>query len=76
MLNPKQAQKNLEEVVPGVIPKAWVQYKNLYLFRIELPNKKIAYDPFFSVDINTGEVEDFSILDDLTTISNLKWNDI
>lgn len=76
MLNKDQAKTKLENFVPGVIPKAWTQYKNLYLFRIELPNQKLVYDPFFSVDVDTGEVLDFSILSDLETISNLKWNDI
>lgn len=76
MLNEIEAQTKLKVFVSEAIPKSWTQYKNLYLFRIELPTGDIVYDPFFSVDMNTGEVRDFSILDDLEMISNLKWNDI
>lgn len=76
MLSKEQAQANLVKFVPEVIPKSWTQYKNLYLFRIEIPGQEITYDPFYSVDINTGKVLDFSILSNLDTILNLKWNDI
>jgi hypothetical protein len=76
MLSKEQAEAYLLEANPEVIPKAWTQYKDLYLFCIEYPMQKINYDPFFSVDSNTGEVQDFSILEDLDTIFNLKWNKI
>ena len=76
MLSEIEAQAKLEKFIPEGIPKSWTKFKNLYLFRVESSTVELVFDPFFSVDVNTGEVLDFSILMDLETISNLKWNDI
>lgn len=49
----------------GLPIKAWVRYKNIYLFRVEFPSEEEKdYDPFLSVDVDTGEVRDFSVLTD------------
>lgn len=79
MLNKFQALKSLHEVIPGYPVKAWAQYRDLYLFRIEHPDPlEKNYDPFFSVDSLTGEVRDFSVITDgnISEIASLDWNDI
>lgn len=68
----EEAKTRLEEEIPGVVVAAQAQYQGLYLFRIVFPSAHEAdYDPFFSVNIETGEVRDFSVLTDgdLTDIS-------
>jgi len=73
MLSKSQAKTKVEQFAPEVIPKASVRYKNLYLFRIESPTGDIVYDPFLSVDINTGAVQGFSVALNIDEISNLDW---
>lgn len=79
MLTEIEAQEKIRNFVPNSTLKAWTRYKDLYLIRVEYQSeiyREKIYDPFFSVNINTGEVRDFSILSDLETILNLKWADI
>lgn len=39
------------------------EYKDLFLVRIQHPSEEEAdYDPFFSVNVNTGEVNEFSVI--------------
>lgn len=78
MLNRDQAQTLLQKFLTDGTPiKAWAKYNELYLFRVEhqMPFETDS-DPFFSVDTNTGEVRDFSVLTDLEGISKLNWTDI
>lgn len=77
MLNETQAQDKVKSFAPNVTLKTWASYKNLYLIKVEWPSKdEKNFDPFFSVDKNTGKVQDFSILPDLDTIVNLEWINI
>lgn len=65
MMTEEEAVIRLEEEIPGVVIAARARYQNLYLFRIVMPDPLEAdYDPFFSVDVETGEVRDFSVLTD------------
>lgn len=65
MLTDEQAQDALLEELPGVEVAAKARFKDLYLFRIVWPSSDEAdYDPFFSVNVETGEVAEFSIMTD------------
>lgn len=75
MLSKAKAQEAIK--ILGLPVKAWVQYKDVYLFRVEFPFEgEEDFDPFFSVDVNTGEVREFSVLTDgdLSEIAALTWN--
>lgn len=79
LLNQSQAQVRLEEALPGWPIKAWADYGDIFLFRIERPEAgEENWDPFFAVDKLTGQVLEFSVLvdGDLTEINNLKWNEL
>ena len=79
MLNQTEAQAKMKTALPQFPIKAWTEYENLYLFRVEFPFPgEENYDPFFSVDKSTGEVRDFSIFTD-TNISEfvkLEWKEV
>lgn len=65
MLTEDQARAAIDEALPGVEVAAQAQYRDLYLFRVVYPSREEAdYDPFFSVDGETGEVSDFSVMHD------------
>ena len=65
MLDSEQAKAALLEELPGVEVAAQAELDNLFLFRIVWPSSEEAdYDPFFSVDMDTGEVAEFSIMTD------------
>lgn len=60
--------------IPNGKIDASIRYRDLYLFKVFIDNgfeKEI--DPFYSVNINTGEFRDFSILTDgdIGEITNL-----
>jgi hypothetical protein len=79
MLSRLEAQAQLQSVYSTAVIKAWTQYHDLYLFRVEHPSiAERDWDPFFSVDPITGEVRDFSVLTDAKPdeISKLEWHDI
>lgn len=65
MFNEIQAKMLVEKEHPGSKAEVCVKYKDLYLVRIKHadPDEQ-NYDPFFSVDPNTGEVRDFSVITD------------
>lgn len=51
-----------------------IRYRDLYLFKVFIDNGfEKEMDPFYSVNINTGEFRDFSILTDgdIGEITNL-----
>lgn len=78
MLNRLQAQVMLQNALPEGTPiKAWAEYQDLFLFRIEhqTPFEK-DWDPFFSVDPVTEEIRDFSVLEDLSEIGKLEWHEL
>lgn len=80
MLTNDDAQTLLDTVLPDDVElKAWAQYRDLYLFRVQYSSLgEEDYDPFFSVNNNTGEVKDFSVLTDgdISEISRLDWQEI
>lgn len=65
MLNLDEATKIITENLPGGRISAVVEYKNLFLFQVfhSMPFEE-ELDPFFSVDRDTGEFDDFSIIVD------------
>lgn len=79
MFNLIQAQTNLVKFYPQATIKVWTPYQNLYLFRVEHPSvEEKDYDPFFSVDKDTGEVRDFSVLTDISMpdFMKLEWKEV
>lgn len=65
MLDQSTAQKRLKKALPNGKVQAVVTYKDLYLFQVfdDDPDEG-EYDPFYSVNRQTGEVREFSILTD------------
>lgn len=74
MLDEQTARTLVEQAVPGSKAVACVQYRKLYLVRVQRadPDEE-DYDPFFSVDFSTREVSEFSVITDgdIVEISNL-----
>lgn len=65
MLNVREATVIAHENHPDGDIQTVVVYKGLYLFRIFNDNPgEQEMDPFFSVDMETGEFKEFSILTD------------
>lgn len=65
MLTDIEAAGALLEELPGVEIAAHARYQDLHLFRVVFPSEFEAdYDPFFSVNVDTGEVNEFSVLED------------
>lgn len=67
MLNYVLAERKLKTALPTATIEDHILYRNVYLFRVNLTSRSEAeqnYDPFYSVDLETGEVRDFSILTD------------
>lgn len=79
MLNEFDAQTILAKTYPDATLKTWTRYKDLYLMRVEhpLPGEE-DWDPFFSVHSQTGEVREFSILNDgdISEIKALEWKEV
>lgn len=60
--------------IPNGKIDASIRYRDLYLFKVFIDNGfENEMDPFYSVNINTGEFRDFSILTDgdIGEITNL-----
>lgn len=60
--------------IPNGKIDASIRYRDLYLFKVFIDNGfEKEMDPFYSVNINTGEFRDFSILTDgdIREITNL-----
>lgn len=65
MLDKSQAEAALKQALPTARIQDSIKYRNVYLFRVHLPSPgEEDYDPFFSVDEQTGEVRDFSVITD------------
>lgn len=74
MLNIEQATKIVRKTFPEGKILSSIDYKNVYIFKIYLPlPEEEGMDPFFSVNKQTGEFRDFSILTDgdITEITEL-----
>lgn len=64
MLNSEQAKAEVEDAVDCTV-EACVPYKGGFLARVKLNSAEEAnYDPFFIVNANTGEVQEFSVMTD------------
>jgi hypothetical protein len=65
MLSSADATKIVRREFPEGKIQAWIVYKDLYLFKIfsKDPGEE-ELDPFYSVDKDTGEFRDFSIIAD------------
>lgn len=65
MLNFEEAKNVVKENIPkGKIQKA-ILYDNLYVFMVFMNDKfEGQMDPYYSVNINTGEFRDFSVITD------------
>lgn len=65
MLNEAQAEKKVEKEHPEVKAVDSFRYNNLILVRVEHPSEAEAnWDPFYSVDPNSGQVNEFSVITD------------
>lgn len=65
MLSVTQASTQVSKAIPGCKVMACVPYKGGYLARVEMPSaEEKHFDPFFVVNANTGEVQEFSIMTD------------
>lgn len=66
--------------IPNGKIDASIRYRDLYLFKVFIDNGfEKEMDPFYSVNINTGEFRDFSILTDgdigeITNLFNSKFH--
>lgn len=65
MLSVEQATMIVEKALPNGQIQAVVEYNDLYLFQVftDRPFEE-EFDPFYSVDKNTGAFSDFSIITD------------
>jgi hypothetical protein len=65
MLTSDEAAKIVKQEHPLGKIQSWVEYKNLYLFKVFRNDPaEERMDPFFSVNKNTGEFRSFSIIHD------------
>ena len=74
MLSVNQAVSTVKKNLPGCTIEKVVIYKNFYLFKVNTNDDEAGYnDPFYTVDVKTGEFDDFSLLrsDDFDVIVNL-----
>jgi len=63
MLSEKQASDVLSKSLPDHKIEDVVRYKDIYLFRVAHPDpEERDFDPFLSVNVNTGEFKDFNIM--------------
>lgn len=74
MLDVKEAIKIVNKNIPTGKIQSYIVYKNVYLFQVftNVPGES-EFDPFYSVDKETGEFRDFSIITDgnISEISTL-----
>ena len=65
MYSEKEAKELVEKANPGAKAVDSFRYNNLYLVRVEHPSPDEAnYDPFYSVDPESGSVSEFSVTTD------------
>lgn len=65
MLSVNDAMKIVKKNIPDGSIQAVIVYKDLYVFQVFTDDElEGQMDPFYSVNINTGEFRDFSILTD------------
>lgn len=65
MSDEEKAKALVAKTFPGIAIKDCFRYKDLYLVRVEQQSADEAdYDPFLSVDLQTGVVKEFSVITD------------
>ena len=69
MLTEIQAKKLIKIANPKLVIEDCFRYEDLWIIRIkQLEDDEANYDPFLSVNVNTGEVKEFSVLTDADPI--------
>lgn len=65
MLSKEEAANIVLKNLPGGKIQSFISYGDLYIFQVftDIPMEEI-FDPFYSVNKETGEFSDFSILTD------------
>lgn len=68
MLSSTQAAEVIKKNIPIGTIQSYIDYGDMYIFQVftNRPGEEIM-DPFYSVDMNTGEFSEFSILTDGNT---------
>lgn len=65
MLNNSQALAIVKQHIPNGKVKKYIEYKNLFVFQIIIDDPdEGGWDPYYSVNRETKEFRDFSILTD------------
>lgn len=66
MLSEKEALKKLKQFDPFLDPQRIIVYNGMYLILALRRNDPLEgdMDPYYSVDMNTGAIQDFSIFKD------------
>lgn len=65
MLSEQEAIAALKKLNPERVPKRIIRYKGLYIILAPGPDPMEGnFDPFFSVDMETGAVREYSIFQD------------
>lgn len=78
MLSFTQAIDVIKSNIPDGSIQSAIEYNGLYVFMVfDSDELEGQMDPFYSVDIQTGEFRDFSIITDgdISEINNLFLND-
>lgn len=65
MPNLNEAKKIVLENIPDGDIQGSIEYNNLYVFMVFTPDEEEGqFDPFYSVNKETGEFSDFSVITD------------
>lgn len=65
MLSPEQAAQVVGQNLPDSPIQTHIRYQNLYVFHVQHPDVLEGdFDSFYSVDINTGKFDEFSVITD------------
>lgn len=65
MISEQEAIDIAKKAIPGSKVKKIIDYNDLYILYISTGDEfEDDYDPFYSVDKESGHFEDFSIIDD------------
>lgn len=64
MLSSDEALAKLTAMAPDRVPQKIITYNGLYLIFAIADSDEGLWDPYFSVDPNTGETRDYSIYQD------------
>ena len=71
MITEDEARTIIKRNLPGWKISKMVQYKNSYIFLMLEDGLEGGFDPFYSVDKNTGKFDGFPYLRDVETMDAL-----